>query len=90
MYLIDLFLQNPAKDDKESTSVAVTAGKLTSEQLTFLFQKRLAKPEEWSAEKIASHFQLPLNSVENLLKYYSDFNVQEAPKIPEPLAEITH
>ena len=79
--------QNPAETEQES---GVTAGRLTSEQLAFLFQQRMAEPNEWNTDKIASHFQLTSNSVENLLKYYSDFNVQEAPKIPEPLAEITH
>ena len=90
VHSVDGQIKKPAENDEESTSTAVTSGKLTSEQLTFLFQQRLAKREEWSAEKIASHFHLPLNSVENLLKYHSNFNVQEAPKIPEPLAEITH
>ncbi|XP_028417880.1 NADH dehydrogenase [ubiquinone] 1 alpha subcomplex assembly factor 4-like isoform X2 [Dendronephthya gigantea] len=52
--------------------------------------KRMKTPDEWTAEKIASHFKLSTNSVENLLKYYSDFNVHVAPKIPEPLEEITH
>ena len=74
----------------QSSPSTVTIGKLTSEQLTLLFQQRMANPDEWSEKKIASHFKLPSNSVENLLKYYSDFNVQEAPKIPEPLADITH
>jgi NADH:ubiquinone oxidoreductase subunit E len=46
----------------------------------------MTNPDEWNEEKIATYFKLPSNSVENLIKYYSDFNVQEAPKIPEPLA----
>ena len=74
----------------QSTSSTVTSGKLTSEQLTLLFRQRMLNPKEWSNEKIAAYFQLPSNSVENLLKYYSDFNVQESQKIPEPLADITY
>lgn len=72
------------------SSSTTTAGKLTSEQLTFLFQQRMSDPNQWTNEKIATYFQLPSHSVENLLKFYSDFNVQETPKIPEPLADITY
>lgn len=70
--------------------MALTTGKLSSEQLKFLFQQRMQNPDEWSAETIASYFKLPQNSVENLLKYYGEFSVEEAPKLPEPLSEITY
>jgi hypothetical protein len=40
----------------------------------------MTNPGEWNEEKIATYFKLPSNSVENLIKYYSDFNVHEAPK----------
>lgn len=63
---------------------------MTSEQLKVLFEQRMADPQTWDSEKISSHYNLPLDTVENLLKYFSDFHIQEGPKIPEPLAEITY
>lgn len=54
-----------------------------------LFQQRMTNPEEWDEQKITTFFKLPPESAKNLMKYYSDFNVQTAPQLPEPLEDIT-
>ncbi|XP_028412314.1 NADH dehydrogenase [ubiquinone] 1 alpha subcomplex assembly factor 4-like isoform X1 [Dendronephthya gigantea] len=82
--------KNNPQPEEESLSPTTATTRLSTEELTLLFQQRMKTPDEWTAEKIASHFKLSTNSVENLLKYYSDFTVHVAPKIPEPLEEITH
>ncbi|XP_028417501.1 NADH dehydrogenase [ubiquinone] 1 alpha subcomplex assembly factor 4-like [Dendronephthya gigantea] len=87
---VDVPEKNNPQPEEESLSLATARTRLSTNELTLLFQLRVKTPDEWKAEKIASHFKLSTNSVENLLKYYSDFNVHVAPKIAEPLEEITH
>ena len=63
-------------------------GKLSSEQVLELFANRYNDVSHWTPEKIAKTYKINETIVNNLVQYYSSFNVIKADKTPGPLDRI--
>lgn len=62
----------------------VPKGKITNAQLSELFAKRLEDPDTWTAETLAKHYQLDLDALSAVLKFYSDYAIVKKRDLPRP------
>ena len=55
-------------------------GHLTVPQVMEIFDRRKANEGEWSAAKVASSYKLDPKDVENLLRYFNNYQIKVIPK----------
>ena len=63
-------------------------GRLSGEQILELFAKRYNDAEHWTPENISKTYKINQKVAEDLVQYYSSFNVVKAGKDPGPLDRV--
>eukprot|EP00794_Sanderia_malayensis_P000257 gene257-878_t len=83
--------KSPAKDASYSANDKreIVPGKLSAYELLQLFDRQSNNPDLWTVDKIAVHYRLEKELVNNLLTYYSSFKVLHTEKPSKPLEEIS-
>ena len=83
------------KDPRSPTEVAskhadrkTIPGKLSSEKILELFVNRYSDEAVWTPENIAQTYKISQKAAEDLVQYYSSFNVVKPGKIPGPLDKM--
>lgn len=64
-----------AKYEDEYLTARASPGYLTVQQVFEIFDKRKEKMSGWTAETVANHYEVDLQDVENLLKFYNSYRV---------------